>query len=299
MATGDLDPFGNYYFSLEIDGVELAHFLEFSGLKTSAEVFEIQEGGFNGATHKLPGQSSFDNLTLRYATSASTQLAEWRDRYILDQWDKRSQDSAAIIMRDNSGNEIKRFSFNALWPVSWEGPSLQSGGSDLAIETLELAFDSMLPEGTDPIIPDPLPEPEPDPNTPLAIAPVPFHFDSDRMKPDGERACEELHQSIKKQDPPPETIWIDAHTCTMGTFAYNLSLSNKRATATAREMQKKAEADGLKIQYIGNGFSYAHPSTSNATPAGREANRRSEFYTSPPTARGLQVPPEEPVPKPG
>ena len=38
----DNDPWGAYYFSLEIDDVEVEHFLECSGLKTSAEVFEIE-----------------------------------------------------------------------------------------------------------------------------------------------------------------------------------------------------------------------------------------------------------------
>lgn len=299
MATEDLDPFGNYYFTLEIGGVEIAHFLEFSGLKTSSEVFEIREGGYNGATHKLPGRSTFGNLTLKYATSASTQLAEWRDRYILDQYETRETDSAAIIMRNNKGDELRRYSFNALWPVSWEGPSLSSGGSALAVETLELAFDAMVPDETGPVEPTPNPEPEPDPNEPLAVAPVPFHFDSDKMKPEGEKACEDLHQSVKKQEPPPKEIWIDAHTCTMGSFSYNLTLSGQRATATAREMQKKADADGLNTKYYAKGFSYAYPTTSNATAGGRETNRRSEFFTSNWDARGRKHPPEEPKPKPG
>jgi phage tail-like protein len=299
MATEDLDPFGNYYFSLEIGGVELAHFLEFSGLKTSAEVFEIKEGGYNGATHKLPGRSTFGNLTLKYATSASTQLAEWRDRYILDQFETRETDSAAIIMRNNKGDEVRRYSFNALWPVSWEGPSLSSGGSALAVETLELAFDAMVPDEKRDIEPEPEPEPEKKEPQPLVTAPVPFHFDSDKMKPEGEKACEDVHKSIMAQDPPPENVWIDAHTCTMGDFGYNLGLSEKRAKATAAKMQQKAKDAGKNVTYHAMGFSYRYPATSNATKEGREANRRSEFFGESWQARGREVPPIEPKPKPG
>lgn len=280
MAIEDLDPFGNYYFSLEIDGVELAHFLEFSGLKTSAEVYEIQEGGFNGGTHKRPGASSYENIILKYASSASTQLAEWRDRYMLDQFDTRAEGSAAIVVRSNAGDEVRRYTFNQLWPVSWEGPSLASGGSDLAVETLELAYDSLYVDSHEPDPPDPDPDPDPDPNEPLAVAPVPFEFDSDTMKPEGEEACDKLHESIKKQDPPPEKVWIDAHTCTMGSWGYNLNLSDLRAKATANEMQAKADSEGLNIKYLARGFSYRFPATSNATKGGREANRRSEFFTS-------------------
>ena len=64
------DPEGNYIFALEIDGIEVAQFLECSGLKTSTEVFEIQEGGMNHRVHKLPGQSRWENLQLRYGVTA-------------------------------------------------------------------------------------------------------------------------------------------------------------------------------------------------------------------------------------
>ncbi|TVQ91445.1 MAG: hypothetical protein EA397_10365 [Deltaproteobacteria bacterium] len=291
MAAEDLDPYGNYYFTLEIDGVEIAHFLEFSGLKTKSEVFEVQEGGFNGATHKLVGGSSFDNITLKYATSASTQLAAWRDRYMLDEFDTRPEDSGAIIVRDNAGQEIRRYTFHQLWPVSWEGPSLDSGSSGLAVETLELAFDELYFDNAGPPeAPEPEPPFEPEPNVPLATADVPFEFDSDQMKePEGSEACDKLHESVKEQDPPPEKIWIDAHTCTMGSYAYNLSLSEKRAQATAREMKKRAEADGLNTVYVAAGFSYQFPIASNLNAAGRASNRRSEFFTSPWEDRGRDL----------
>ena len=74
LQTDKLHPYGNYYFALEIsDGTgttEVAHFLECSGLKSTATVFEIEEGGMNGKTHKRVGQSKWENITLRYATSA-------------------------------------------------------------------------------------------------------------------------------------------------------------------------------------------------------------------------------------
>ena len=60
------DPEGNYIFALEIDGIEIAQFLECSGLKSSTDIFELQEGGMNGRVHKLPGQTRWDNLVLRY-----------------------------------------------------------------------------------------------------------------------------------------------------------------------------------------------------------------------------------------
>jgi phage tail-like protein len=137
------DPYGGYFFALEINGTQVAHFQEFSGLKTATTVFEIEEGGMNGMTHKRPGQSRYENLVLKYATNASQTLLEWRDKYLQDKFSSRPGDSGAVVMYANDGTEIRRYSFTGAWPVSWEGPSLNAGSSDLAIETLEIAYDGL------------------------------------------------------------------------------------------------------------------------------------------------------------
>jgi phage tail-like protein len=149
----DSDPWGNYRFALflHLDGGELtevAHFMECSGLKNSAEVFEIQEGGLNGRTHKRPGQGRWENIVLRYGTSANIELAAWRDRYIMDSYTSGERidpkkSSGAIVLMDNSGRPLRRYEFKNAWPVSWEGPSLNSGGSDLAVETIEIAHEGL------------------------------------------------------------------------------------------------------------------------------------------------------------
>lgn len=143
-----VDPFGNYYFSLEIDETEIAQFLECSGLKTAAAVFEIEEGGLNTHTHKRPGYSKWENIVLKRAVSKSAAFAVWRDDYLssTDNWAERGSTSGAIVVRDNAGNELRRYTFNSCWPVSWEGPSFSGSGSDLAVETLEIAHDGILVE---------------------------------------------------------------------------------------------------------------------------------------------------------
>lgn len=143
----DPDPWGGYYFSLQIKGSggeqEVAHFMECSGLKSVATVFEIEEGGLNGRTHKRAGQSRWENIVLRYATSSNTFMLEWRDKFLQDQFGERTKFSGAIVLRNNKGDAIRTYAFKNAWPVSWEGPSFNGGSSDLAIETLELAHDGL------------------------------------------------------------------------------------------------------------------------------------------------------------
>jgi phage tail-like protein len=140
------DPYGGFYFALQIGKDEVAHFMECSGLKTSSSVFEIEEGGVNGYTHKRPGQAKWENIVFKYATNASTQLLEWRDKFVQDQFGSRASTSGAIIMYDNNGSELRRYSFQRAWPVAWEGPSFNASNSELAIETLEIAHEGLTVE---------------------------------------------------------------------------------------------------------------------------------------------------------
>lgn len=143
----DTDPYGNYYFELSIvvdnQPKPVAHFMECSGLKTACTVFEFEEGGLNARSHKLPGQSKWENVVLRYATSASLFMASWRDRWLQGEFNLRKKYNGVITLRNNKGDQIQSYAFTNAWPVSWEGPSLNAGGSELAIETLELAHDGL------------------------------------------------------------------------------------------------------------------------------------------------------------
>lgn len=133
------DPEGNFIFALEIDGIEVAQFLECSGLKTTTEVFELQEGGMNHRVHKLPGQSRWENLQLRYGVTSDVSLLKWRNEILQDQFDAGKRRKGSIVVKNNQMDVVRRYNFVEAWPVSWEGPSLSASGADLAIEMIELA----------------------------------------------------------------------------------------------------------------------------------------------------------------
>lgn len=150
FGVSDPDPWGAYYFELQLDGIEdKIYFMECSGLKNAAAVFEIQEGGLNGGVYKRPGQSKWENLILKFASSPSTALLEWRDAWIQDVYAKeggyfnKQMKHGSVAMKSNDGKTVRTFHFRNAWPVSWEGPALNASSSALAIESLELAHDGL------------------------------------------------------------------------------------------------------------------------------------------------------------
>ena len=138
-----LDPQGAYIFCLEIDKREVAHFLECSGLKSSTTVFELEEGGMNHRVHKLPGQSRWENITLRYGVTAEASMLQWRGEILQDKFKADSRKNGAIVVKNNNMQVVRRYNFKAAWPVAWEGPSFNSQSNELAIESVELAHDGI------------------------------------------------------------------------------------------------------------------------------------------------------------
>jgi phage tail-like protein len=137
------DPEGAYVFCLEIEGIEIAQFLECSGLKSTTTVFELEEGGMNHRIHKLPGQSKWDNIVLRYGVTGDVSLMGWRGGIIQDEFGKDSRKNGAIVVKNNQMEVVRRYNFMEAWPVSWEGPSLNSQSNELAIESIELAHNGI------------------------------------------------------------------------------------------------------------------------------------------------------------
>ena len=132
-----LEAEGAFLFMLEIENRVVGHFKECSGIKNSTEVVEIAEGGVNYRVHKLPGQTRWENITLRYGSSPDAYLLQWRNEVLQDQFKGRRNGSIIILANDLT--ELRRYNFKSAWPVSYEGPSFSADSSELAIESIEIA----------------------------------------------------------------------------------------------------------------------------------------------------------------
>ena len=79
MATGDrVDPYRNFNFLVEIDGITQAGFSDVSGFGASTDPIEYREGGEpNNTVRKLPGVTKWNNITLKWGLTDSRELFDW------------------------------------------------------------------------------------------------------------------------------------------------------------------------------------------------------------------------------
>ena len=136
-----VDPFRSFNFLIELEGLAQASFVECSGLSSTTEVIENREGGDNRTVRKLPGKTSFSDITLKWGLTDSRDLWDWRQQ-IADGVVVRKNGSIVVFDLANSA-EVARWNFLRAWPTKWEGPSFNAKGSDIAIDTLVLAHEGL------------------------------------------------------------------------------------------------------------------------------------------------------------
>lgn len=141
MTTGQrVDPYNQYNFLVELDGITRAGFKECTGLDTTQEIVEYREGGDLLAIRQLPGLIHYSNILLKRGMTNDRELWEWR---------KQAQDgrvvrkTGSIILLDQAGAEKGRWDFFEAWPVSWKGPSFDATANGVAIETLEITHEGI------------------------------------------------------------------------------------------------------------------------------------------------------------
>jgi phage tail-like protein len=135
-----VDPYKDYRFQVEIDGIADSRFLECSGLGSEVAVIEYREGGEPTAVRKLPGRASFSDITLKRGITESKDLYEWHKAVLQGQMQRRN---GSIRLLDDEGAEVVRWVFRDAWPRKWEGPNLNAMGNEVAIETFVLTCESL------------------------------------------------------------------------------------------------------------------------------------------------------------
>jgi phage tail-like protein len=142
MADGKRnDPYGQFNFLIEIDGVVKGGFSEASGLTTDTNIIEYREGAEqHGTTRKLPGLMKYNNIVLKRGWTKDKSLWAWRKRVIDG---KTQRNSGSIVLLDEARNEALRWNFREGWPSKWEGPALNAKTSEVAVETLEIAHEGL------------------------------------------------------------------------------------------------------------------------------------------------------------
>jgi len=140
MAAVRDDPFPAYNFLVEADGLQ-ATFSEVFGLSAEIAVIEYRTGADKlNSVRKLPGLNKFSNITLKRGIVADMGFWNWLKSGLNG---NVSRSAVLITLLDEQGKAVQRWKLNRAWPCKYTGPTLNAKGSEIAIESFEIAHEGL------------------------------------------------------------------------------------------------------------------------------------------------------------
>jgi phage tail-like protein len=87
--------------------------------------------------------NKYGNVTLKWGITDSMELYEKWWKPVEEGKMKEARKNVAIILMDEEGNPAARWEFVEAWPTKYDAPDLNAKGTDVAVETLEIAHEGM------------------------------------------------------------------------------------------------------------------------------------------------------------
>jgi phage tail-like protein len=143
-------PFNAFNFSIEItkegeaNPLCAAAFSDCDGLEMSMDVKTIREGGANWRQVRLSGPLTFGNLTLKRGMTATADVWDWLNAVTFDPSIRAS--AVIVVLAADGATERARFVLDRCVPIKVKAPVLNAKDGVVAIEELQLAYESLTRE---------------------------------------------------------------------------------------------------------------------------------------------------------
>lgn len=154
-GTGLAYPLTNMNFLVTVEGVSgTAAFSEVSGIEASVEVIEFRQGNANSmAPVKIPGLVKHDNITLKFGYTLNNQFKAWCMDCVLDARKEMKRCDVTIELIDINGGTPEQvvestqgsitWVLKNAWVAKYSGPDMNSTANEVAIESVELAYEEL------------------------------------------------------------------------------------------------------------------------------------------------------------
>ncbi|WP_127534646.1 phage tail protein [Paenibacillus kobensis] len=144
MATGQRkDPYRNFRFRVEIDGLQQAGFTDVTGFDSTVDVVEYREGNEVTTVRKLSGLTKYGNISLKWGITDSTEIYNW---YIEVTKGNVQRKNISIVLVDETGSDKSRWNFINAWPSKYDAPDFNAKSSEVGIESLDIVHEGMVRE---------------------------------------------------------------------------------------------------------------------------------------------------------
>ncbi len=143
MATGERDdPYRNYRFRVEIDGIQIASFAEATIPDSTTDVTDYREGTDLPFQRKLSGLTKYGNITLKRGLTDSMDLYNWK-KLVEDSGAITARKNISLILIDEEGSDKAQWDINEAWPTKYDSSDFSAKANDVVIETFEIVHEGV------------------------------------------------------------------------------------------------------------------------------------------------------------
>jgi phage tail-like protein len=141
-----LDPYKNFKFRVRWDGRYVAGVSKVGALKRTTEVVKHRNGGDPSSSHKSPGRSEFEAVTLERGVTHDADFEQWANRV----WEYGSGLGAESALKDfrkdivlevynEAGQLVIAYKLYRCWVSEFQAmPDLDANANAVAIQSIKL-----------------------------------------------------------------------------------------------------------------------------------------------------------------
>lgn len=138
------DPYRNFKFRIKVDNVYVAGLSKCTALKKTTEMVEWREGGDPSTTHKLPGKTKYEPVTLTAGVTHDTTFEDWANLINNFQGDaamslKNFRKNIIIDVFNEADQKVLSYNLFRCWVSEYEAlPDLDASANAVMIQTIKL-----------------------------------------------------------------------------------------------------------------------------------------------------------------
>lgn len=135
-------PLPKFYFTAKLGDDAAVSFQEVDGLESEAQVIEYRHGDSPiFAPIKMPGLKKYSNVTMRKGIFVNdVKFWSWYNEIKLNTVKRRT---VVISLLDEQGSPRMTWTLENAWVTQFKSTDLKSEGNEVAIEAVELAYETM------------------------------------------------------------------------------------------------------------------------------------------------------------
>ena len=135
-------PLPKFYFSVQLGDDASINFQEVNGLESETKPIEYRHG--NSPVFypiKMPGLGRVGNVTMRKGIFVNDQrFWAWYNEIKMNTIKRRT---VVVNLLDETGAPKMVWTLNNAWPTKITGTDLKSEGNEVAVESVEIAFETL------------------------------------------------------------------------------------------------------------------------------------------------------------